>query len=300
MKKLLLLSALILPVLLSAAPIKVMLLTGQSGRAHNWAVSSPILKKLLDASGRFTTTIVTSPASGADNSTFAPKFSDYQVIVVDYEGDEWPATTQAAFSRFVRRGGGFVSIHATDNAFPKWTDFLEMTGVGGWAGRNESSGPLVYWDDTCNCAKYDSETPGNATHPPKHDFQIVVRTPNHPITQGLPTKFMHAQDELYSRLRGPAKNLTVLATASAAVGSMNNATGRNEPMLMAITFGQGRVFHSTLGHVGKADNANVISLHSVAFIATFLRGTEWAATGSVTQPVPPDFPTARKTSVRLP
>jgi cytochrome c oxidase cbb3-type subunit 3 len=36
----------------------------------------------------------------------------------------------------------------------------------------------------------------------------------------------------------------------------------------------------------------------VDFIVTFQRGAEWVATGAVTQPVPSDFPTADKVSVR--
>ena len=36
----------------------------------------------------------------------------------------------------------------------------------------------------------------------------------------------------------------------------------------------------------------------IGFITTLVRGTEWAATGKVTQPIPDDFPTADKTSQR--
>jgi type 1 glutamine amidotransferase len=62
-------------------------------------------------------------------------------------------------------------------------------------------------------------------------------------------------------------------------------------MLMAIRYGKGRVFHTTLGH-------DVAAMECVGFITTLQRGTEWAAIGMVTQPVPPDFPTADKQSVR--
>ena len=34
-----------------------------------------------------------------------------------------------------------------------------------------------------------------------------------PITQGLPTEWLHTKDELYAQLRGPAENIDVLATA---------------------------------------------------------------------------------------
>ena len=107
--------------------------------------------------------------------------------------------------------------------------------------------------------------------------------------RGLPASWMHAHDELYSQLRGPARDVTILAT-SRAEPPLPNATGEHEPMLMAIRFGEGRVFHTTLGHVGPRDELPVATMSSVGFIVTLQRGTEWAATGRVTQPVPDDFP----------
>lgn len=283
------------PVVAAQPKIKVMLLTGQCSKYHNWALSSVILKRILEQPGRFVVDPVITPPPGADMSGFRPNFKDYQVVVMDYEGDEWPESTKVAFAEFVRRGGGLVSFHDTDNAFPKWPEFLEMTGVGGWAGRDESWGPKVRWRDGRMVL---DNSPGRATHPPKHDFQIINRAPNHPVMRGLPAQWMHANDELYSQLRGPAKNLEVLATAYADPAKNAKATGEHEPMLMAIRYGQGRIFHTTLGHVGPKDTEPIQSVNCVGFIATFQRGTEWAATGKVTQPVPGDFPTANQTSVR--
>ena len=91
--------------------------------------------------------------------------------------------------------------------------------------------------------------------------------------QGLPAKWRHAKDELYHQLRGPAEQVTVLAAA------MSDQTKELEPMLMAIPFGQGRVFHTTLGH-------STDTLQGLGFQVTFARGTEWAATGAVTLPAP--------------
>ena len=120
-------------------------------------------------------------------------------------------------------------------------------------------------------------------------FQLVVRDADHPITKGLPTTFMHVPDELYGWLRGPAENLTVLATAFAPKDK--GGADEHEPLLFTVTYGKGRVFQNALGHTAK-------ELESVAFIVTFQRGVEWAATGKVTQKVPDDFPTADKASVR--
>ncbi|UCF13979.1 MAG: HEAT repeat domain-containing protein [Phycisphaerales bacterium] len=101
---------------------------------------------------------------------------------------------------------------------------------------------------------------------------------------------MHTKDELYSELRGPAKNVTVLATAYA--DPAKKGTGEHEPMLMTIRYSKGRVFHTALGH-------GVDQLRCIGFITTFQRGAEWAATGQVTRiEVPDDFPTADKVSLR--
>jgi uncharacterized protein CbrC (UPF0167 family) len=84
---------------------KVMLLTGQSSRYHDWTKSSPLIKRYLDETGRFTVDVVTTPPSGADMNGFAPKFDGYAAVVVDYEGAEWPAATKQAFVTYMQNGG---------------------------------------------------------------------------------------------------------------------------------------------------------------------------------------------------
>ena len=274
-----------------------MLLTGQCAGAHDWMKSSPILAGILEDSGRFVVDAVITPPAGADMSGFAPDWSGYDVVVMDYDGDDWPDATREAFAAFVSGGGGLVSFHATDNAFPEWKPFLEMTGVGGWRGRDETWGPKLTWKDG-RTVTYD--TPGNHWHPRKHDFLIVTREPEHPVMRGLPESWMHACDELYAGLRGPAENVTVLATAVADPAQNDRSKGENEPMLMAIDYGKGRVFHTTLGHVGRSDQEPIRSVRCVGFITTFKRGTEWAASGEVTLPIPDDFPTADQPSIRDP
>lgn len=220
------------------------------------------------------------------DETFAPNFSQYDVVVSNFgwKAAPWPETTKASFEQYMKSGGGLVLVHAADNSFPKWDEFNKMIGLGGWGGRNESNGPYVYYDNDGNLIRDNKKGHGGA-HGPKHEFKITTRAPQHPIMEGLPAKWLHTTDELYAYLRGPAENLTVLATAHDQKNKF-----RHEPMLMTIEYHKGRVFHSTLGH----DQA---AYESVGFITTFLRGTEWAATGKVTQGVPSVFPTETTTKV---
>jgi len=276
--------------MLHAAPaIKVLIIDGQNN--HDWKTTTPILKKILESSGKFEVDVATTPPKGADMSSFKPDFSAYKVVLSNYSdfggGGPWPEETRTAFEAFVRNGGGFISYHAADNAFPNWPAYNEMIGLGGWGGRNEKSGAYIHF----KAGQFVQEAkPGPGGHHGKrHEYQVIVRNPDHPITKGLPQIWMHTEDELYDSLRGPATNMKVLATALS--DPETGGTGENEPMLMVINYGNGRVFHTTLGH-------DPVAMADVGFIMTLQRGAEWAATGKVTQKLPKDFPTADHTSVR--
>jgi len=287
-------------------PIRVLIVDGQNN--HAWTATSPMLSRILTDTGRFTVDISTSPpkkptaprppndataeqlaAHAAAMKTFKaeeaahaasapalwskwrPRFSDYAVVLSNYNGESWPEEVRTAFVAYVRNGGGFVSYHAANNAFPEWPEYNAMIGLGGWGGRNEKSGP--YLRLRANGWFRDMTAGPGGGHGPQHEFVVETRIADHPIVAGLPLRWMNAKDELYHGLRGPAENVSVLASA------FSDKTNEHEPMLMVIPYGKGRVFHTTLGHAADAVNG-------LGFQVTLQRGTEWAATGKVTLPLP--------------
>lgn len=205
--------------------------------------------------------------------SWRPDFAAYDVVVSNYSGELWPEPVQKAFDEYVKSGGGFVSVHAANNAFPEWPEYNRMIALGGWGGRSELSGPYLRLREG-SWIEDMSEGRGGA-HGRRHEFVVEVSDLEHPIIEGIPRQWLHAEDELYDRLRGPAENVTVLGYAFS--DEETGGSGENEPILMVIDYGAGRVFHTTLGH-------DVTAMSGLGFQETLLRGMEWAATGSVTFP----------------
>ena len=201
---------------------------------------------------------------------FKPRFKDFDAVVSNYNGIPWAQDVNIAFENYVQEGGGFISVHAANNSFPEWEAYNTIIGLGGWGNRDQSHGPYIRIRD--GKLVRDSSAGKGGSHGQQHEFLITARTPNNPILQGLPKEWMHAKDELYDRLRGPAQNLEVLATAFS--DSKTRGSGEHEPVLMTVRYGKGRVFQTTLGH-------SLQSMRGLGFQETLLRGTEWAATGKV-------------------
>jgi uncharacterized protein len=267
------------PILAAAEPPRALIIDGQNN--HAWEATTPVLKSILEEEGLFQVEVATTPAKGGEMSGFRPDFSRYRLVVLNYVGDPWPSAVNSGFADFVRSGGGCVVFHAANNAFPEWKEFNEIIGLGGWGGRDETSGPYLRLR---NGRWVPDMAPGKGgSHGKQRPYPVKIWDKKHPITRGLPAAWMHFQDELYDRLRGPARNLSVLAYAFA--DPQQGGSGEEEPVLFTVGYGKGRVFHTTLGHGPEA-------MSCVGFIVTLRRGAEWAATGAVKNTkLPPDFPT---------
>ncbi|MBN2327553.1 MAG: HEAT repeat domain-containing protein [Candidatus Omnitrophica bacterium] len=268
---------------MAAPSLKALIVDGQNN--HDWQATTPVLKEILEECGLFSVDVATSPEQGKPMDSFKPEFSAYNVIVLNYTGDDWPVDAQKAFVDYVQNGGGVVVFHAANNAFPNWKEFNEIIGLGGWGGRDEKSGPMVRYRG--GKMTLDNSPGAGGTHGAQREYEVVIRDKEHPITKGLPEVWMHAKDELYANLRGPAKNLHILATSPSKV------TKENEPALFTIQYGKGRIFHDVLGHGPYA-------MSCAGFAFTLQRGAEWAATGQVTlNEIPANFPVSYEARFRL-
>ena len=290
--------------------IKVLIVDGQNNHDF-WPKTTVMMKKYLEDSGKFTVDVARTatiwkgklakefplddgkeyknlgkPKADPD---FNPDFASYDVVLSNFGNNAapWPEATKANFENYMADGGGLVVVHAADNAWGDWEEFNLMIGLGGWGGRDESSGPYVYLDDEAKEVRDESKGKVGG-HGPRHEYQVVARNMEHPIMKGLPKSWLHTEDELYDKLRGPAENMTILATSFS--DKKKRGTGRHEPIIMVLDYGKGRVFHTPMGH-------SDLSMECVGYQTVLLRGTEWAATGQVTMTkVPEDFPTNKASS----
>ena len=245
-----------------APKIQVLIITGQNG--HDWRATTPVLRKMLEDTKRFEVR-VTEEFRGGGPETLAP----YDLVVLNYyDGNKpalrWGARADSALLDYVRSGKGLVVYHFSSAAFNGWSEFEQIC-AGNWR-------------------------PNNGHHSARHDFTVTITDREHPITRGMRATFPQANDELYANLKWqPEASYHVLATAydDHALYKPNEkqpipGAGLNQPMLWTTRFGNGRVFATALGHDPDA-------MKLPGFVATFVRGAEWAATGDVTIPLPDEL-----------
>lgn len=261
----------------AADKIKVLIVDGQNN--HNWKATTPVLKEILEKPGKFDVDVATSPPASEKGAIekFQPDFAKYNVVLLNYNGQMWSKATQKALEDYVSEDkGGLVIIHAANNSFGGWSEYNLMIGMG-W--RDKNYGERLILDEQGKPVRIAKGEGDGSGHRYSGPFSVVVRDSAHPITKGMPQEWMHNNDELYDNMRGPIKNVHILATA------YSKGTKAHEPMIWTVSYGKGRIFHTPMGH-------DVNSMKCNGFAATVQRGTEWAATNKVTLPIPDDFPTA--------
>jgi len=242
--------------------IQALIITGQNG--HDWRATTPVLRKLLEDTGRFEVR-VTEEFRGAGPETLAP----YDVVILNYYEKKqpdlrWGERADTALLNYVRSGKGLVVYHFSMAAFDGWGEYEKMCGAN-WR-------------------------PNNGHHSARHDFTVEIKDKEHPVTRGMKASFTQSNDELYANLKWqPEGAYHVLATAwddhaRYPQGERQPLVGPGaaEPILWTVNYGQGRVFVTALGHDADA-------MKNVGFAVTLARGTEWAASGQVTIPAPPEL-----------
>ena len=241
---------------LAAAPaIQALIITGHDH--HDWRSTTPYLRHLLDATGRFETRVEEEPA-GLTAATLAK----FDVLILHYNGVRWPDVTEKAVLDFVRQGKGAVALHAAAYTF----NGLKTQGPE-FHDKEFIQAPWPEWFLAVGAAY---PKPPISGHAGRKVFTVKFTEPNHPITAGLPPTFK-ISDELYHNLR-MEPGMEVLATA------FDSTTNRDEPQLWVHPYGKGRVCYTAWGH-------DLASMQEPEFGATFAHAAEWAATGKVDLPV---------------
>ncbi len=243
------------------APRRVLILTGESDLPyHDWRVTTPILRGILERAGRFEVAVADQP-----RTLTAGALAGYDALVLNYNGPRWGQPAERAVEDFIRSGKGMVAVHGVSYGVFFGQELREgrwrrsSTGDPGWPPYAEMLGAT--WE------------PEKIGHGKRHVFKVKWVDREHPISRGLEETFL-ADDELYHRMDlRPNAHVLAAAFSDPATGG----TGRDEPILWAVPFGQGRVIHFTLGH-------DAASMSRPGFVAAFARATEWVATGEVTQP----------------
>lgn len=263
-------------------PINALIITGRNSFEHDWKGTTNELRNMLEDSGRFLVR-VTEEFRGATDVTLEP----YDVVLLNYCGrwfydepseERWGQQAEEALFNFVRRGGGVVVYHPTF-----------MLGAPEWPELEVLAGAVL------------RQTPTPSRRAPVDAFRIRVVDREHAITQGMREYLWTFMDDMCTNLRwnSQTRDVRVLVTGydDAAAYAPDLAgpkypaqqfdadhlarmPGMNQehPLVWTSRYGSGRVYSLTLGHGPD-------TLRYDALTSLVVRGTEWAATGSVTIPL---------------
>ena len=215
-------------------PSRVLLITGDDVGAHDWLSCAAATRTLLLASGQFSVEVVGS----AEVLAKADNLKNVDVIYFQMYNAKTPALSAAGkenLLNFVKGGKGFVVTHLASASFKEWAEFRALCGR--------------VW------------VMGSSGHGPRSVFKAKVVDAASPVMQGI--KDFDQDDELYAKLQGDAPIHVLLQADS-------DWSKQVEPLAFTLSYGQGRVFHHTLGHDAKALNTPEVK-------TLIVQGTAWAA-----------------------
>ena len=220
------------------------------------------MQGILNNTGRFDVKLEEEVA-GITAATLA----NYDVLVDYYYGPRWPPVTEKAVEDFIRSGKGMIGIHGVT-----YGPFFGQAGGSATEPRRLEGEPWAAFADMLGMT-WQLDNIGHAT---RHVFAVEWVDRDHPISRGLPPTFV-ANDELYHKI-DLKPNAHVLASAYDDP-NVKGGTGKVEPVIWTVPYGQGRVVMMVLGH-------DLLAMSQPGFMDVFARATEWAATGDVAPGAP--------------
>jgi hypothetical protein len=272
------------------APVRVLIVDGLSN--HEWKLTTALIRGILEPTGLFKVVVSTAPPTkdSPDWATWRPRFTDYDVVI--------QTTTISAGVRPGREPSRRTSRPSCATAAAPTSGTAATT--------RSPSGPCTTRCSASAGARRTSAwlsvaNDGTITRIPAGDGPdtghgarldtVVHRRGDHPIHAGLPRAWKTPDIEVYYYARGPAERIEVLSYG------FDPKTAMNWPLEWTVTYGKGRVYTSTFGHVWAGDTQparmRCAGLHTVV-----VRALQWLAGRPVTAPIPADFPTADAVSVR--
>lgn len=224
---------------------KQLLAIGEEKGYRHEAVSHALatIERLGHESGLWDTTIRTDTEALTKKKLEynAKNLNDFDAVLFYTGGDlEMDAQQKADFLSFIHDDGkGFVGVHSATITFTSWPEYGEM--IGG------------YFDQ----------------HPwGTFDAPILVEDPSFPGMQQWPRSFV-LRDEIYQMKDYSRDKVRVLMRLDPTKLDLKNKnvhrTDGDFAVTWAKTYGKGRVFYSTLGHVPENwDNPSLQKMYTEA------------------------------------
>jgi type 1 glutamine amidotransferase len=146
-----------------------------------------------------------------------------------------------AFQRYIRRGGGFLGIHAASDSFPRWPWYVGLVG-----------------------ASFRKHAPGTSR------ARVLVEDARTPATRSLPRVWRRI-DEWYAFRSNPRRRVHVLATLDErSYDPRDAAMGADHPIAWCHRYDGGRSVYTAMGHTSA-------SYREPLFVAHLLGAIEMAA-----------------------
>jgi type 1 glutamine amidotransferase len=217
-----------------AARPKILILSGSNN--HDWQATTPFIQQIYARNGQFAVDVTHRP-----DSIHPRMLAAYQAVVSNWnafpeQSGLWNPAAKQALQDFIRKGGGFVCIHAASATHYDWSAYLQIAG-----GR---------WGDKTH-------------HGAIHDFDVQIIHPEHPITKGMQP--FTIKDELWVDLECDAA-AEILCAARAK--EYADQPDKLEPVALVTRYGKGQGFYLVLGH-------DIHAMSSDHWQTLLLRGTQW-------------------------